>query len=192
MTKGELGLELNRLGQGFDVEIRRGQFDAYFELFAPIALAVFRRAVTVVLCEPRFPSLKVLQAEVEKAAEAMRQERVARERRQAGELLERGRLYRQSGIADEESAYNQFRINLLRQSIGKAPGVFARQHADQLAAWVEVEANQLWAAGAQLARPCGHLVSHRTVLQCVLEEQVYWEGQVPVLDREPVKGGQHG
>ena len=177
MTRGEMGVELNRLGQGFDVDIRPGQFEAYWDLFNAVPLEVFQRAVTNALCEAHFPSLAQLRRSLERAEEDVRLQRVQRERSHAHALFS-GKLP-QGEQSEAEHKYGQFRMRLLLHSLGKGPGYFAAAHSEQLAAWLEDEENQQWASTTPMApKDCGHYPPHKTFLSCIVTEQSYWQGEV--------------
>lgn len=84
MTRDVFKVEFKRLCDGFDMQPRQGQVDAYYERLQMHHEADWHEAVTDLLCAPKFPyNLNTILEVIEVRAEERRRANVQRENYEA-------------------------------------------------------------------------------------------------------------
>ncbi len=187
MTKAEYQHELDRLAKGWNVPITAQQVEAIFQRLGWAQVIDWQRAVDTVLASylqpPRSGLLEILLKAVEEEGSHRRKQRVAKERAEAGRTWD-GRVSDKYKSA-EDHAYAQFRLDLLRGAMGRAPQAYALFHADGLAGWLEVPIHAEWAR-AQTIEGCGMHEGQHSLLSCLTAELAYWNARAVGVQTEEV------
>lgn len=179
MTKQDFIAPYHRLCTRFKLEPSDEQAKVWFARFGHQELTVWERAVDALVAEMRPPLLDHVLKAVD-AAQAQRRAAVMAKERMEAERFFAGKIPLVRWADPREGAYNAFRMSLITGNLGGAvrdQRSCSQRHAEELRAWLLNEQQTDWASKQPMG-DCGrHQVPH-SLLQCLIDEQRYWELRV--------------